>query len=70
MQPLKGFESANGTLAKTAKTFDENASLSELIEHAISSDKPVAVANKKEKRVGVITRGDLLRTIAEGAETS
>ena len=70
MQPLKSFESANGTLAKTAKTFDENASLSELIEHAIHSENPVAVANKKDKRVGVITRGDLLRTIAEGAETS
>jgi len=28
MQPLKGFESANGTLAKTAKTFDENHSVS------------------------------------------
>jgi len=70
MQPLKDFEKANGTLAKTARTFPEDASLSVLIDHAIASDKPVAVADAKGKRVGVITRSDLLRTVVEGTETS
>ncbi len=70
MQKLKAFESTNGTLAKTAKTFNEDASLSVLIEHAITSEKPMAVADGKGKRVGVITRSDLLRTVVEGTETS
>ncbi len=70
MQNMKAFESANGGLKKTAKTFGQDASLKELIDHAIASEDPVAVVNAKGTRVGVITRADLLRTVVEGTETS
>ncbi len=70
MQNIKAFESANGGLKKTAKTFEQDASLKELIDHAIASGDPVAVVNGKGTRVGVITRADLLRTVVEGTETS
>ena len=70
MQKIKAFESANGTLAKTARTFPEDADLSQMIEHAIADEKPVAVVNGKGKVIGAITRADLLRTVIEGTETS
>ena len=70
MQDITRFEASNGSLANTAKTFDENASLTTLIEHAIDTEEPIAVVNDHGKRIGVITRGDLLRTVVEGTETS
>jgi len=70
MQDLKPFESANGSLAKAAMEFPEDANLSSLITHAIEDDAPVAVTDAKGKRIGVITRADLLRTVIEGTETS
>ncbi|MGI9463539.1 MAG: quaternary amine ABC transporter ATP-binding protein, partial [Aestuariivirgaceae bacterium] len=70
MQPVKIFETANGTLSKDAKTFAEDADLSALIDHAISSEEPIAVADENGNRIGVITRADLLRTVIEGTETS
>ena len=70
MQKLKPFESANGALAKTAMEFPEDANLSSLITHAIDDESPVVVTDAKGKRVGVITRADLLRTVIEGTETS
>jgi glycine betaine/proline transport system ATP-binding protein len=70
MQPIKDFESANGKLPKEAAVFDENASLSVLIEHAIQFEQPIVIADEAGKRKGVITRSDLLRTVVEGTETS
>ncbi len=70
MQDLQKWQAANGTLAKSAKEFLHDASLSALIEHAIISDEPMAVLDDKGKRAGVITRSDLLQTIVEGTETS
>ncbi|MEM8750144.1 MAG: betaine/proline/choline family ABC transporter ATP-binding protein [Pseudomonadota bacterium] len=70
MQPIKEFEASNGALAATARTFTEDADLSALIDHAISDEVPVAIVNDKGKRLGVITRADLLRTVIEGTETS
>ena len=70
MQKIKSFESANGKIATTAKTFPEDADLSTLIDHAISDENPVVIVDEKDKRVGVITRADLLRTVIEGTETS
>ena len=70
MQKLKPFESANGKIAETVMEFPEDANLSSLITHAIEDDKPVVVTDSDGKRVGVITRSDLLRTVIEGTETS
>ena len=70
MQKIKTFESANGKLSTSAKTFREDADLSTLISHAISDEVPVAIVNEAGKRLGVITRADLLRTVIEGTETS
>ena len=70
MQPLKDFQSANGGLAKEAQEFEEDANLGDLIEASINSEVPLAVINGSGKRIGVITRADLLRTVVEGTETS
>lgn len=70
MQNIEGFESTYGALSETARSFDEDADLSSLIEHAISDEAPVAVVDGKKQRIGVVTRADLLRTVIEGTETS
>lgn len=70
MQDLAAFESANGTLFTDARTFAQDAHLGELIDAAITSDQPAAIVNTDGRRVGVITRSDLLRTVIEGTETS
>ncbi len=70
MQDISGFESLHGALGADAKTFPEDADLSQMIEHAIADEKPVAVVDRAGARIGVITRADLLRTVIEGTETS
>ncbi len=70
MQPVKKFESANGSISASAKSFAENTSLSVLIEHAIKNEDPIIISDESGKRKGVITRSDLLRTVIEGTETS
>ena len=70
MQPIDDWESANGGLSANAPTFAQTANLSELIASAIDSETPLAVTDNDNKRVGVITRADLLKTVADGTETS
>ena len=70
MQDIAAFESAGGTLDAAAKTFPEDADLSQMIEHAIADERPFAVVDADGKRLGVINRADLLRTVIEGTETS
>jgi len=70
MQDIAAFESAGGTLDAAAKTFPEDADLSQMIEHAIADERPFAVVDANGKRLGVINRADLLRTVIEGTETS
>lgn len=70
MQPIKKYESANGSVSGDTATFPGDASLSVLIDHAIKNEEPVAILDSKGKRQGIITRGDLLRTVIEGTETS
>ena len=70
MQTVEAYETANGKLPKSAVAVGEDTDLSHLIEHAIEDDKPVAVTDGDGKRIGVITRADLLRTVIEGTETS
>lgn len=70
MEDIFTFESAHGSLDLAAKTFPEDADLSQMIEHAIKDERPFAVVDSSGNRVGVITRADLLRTVIEGTETS
>ncbi len=70
MQDITAFESAGGALDAAAKTFPEDADLSQMIEHAIADERPFAVVDASGNRIGVINRADLLRTVIEGTETS
>jgi len=70
MQDIAAFESVSGSLDAAAKTFPEDADLSQMIEHAIADERPFAVVDANGNRVGVIDRADLLRTVIEGTETS
>jgi glycine betaine/proline transport system ATP-binding protein len=70
MQPLGEYEKANKALSKSAREFDHNVSLSVLITAAIESDAPLAIVDAGRKRLGVVNRADLLRTVIEGTETS
>ena len=70
MQDIAAFERANGPLDAAAKTFPTDADLSHMIEHAIADPRPFAVTDESGARIGVIDRGDLLRTVIEGTETS
>lgn len=70
MQPVAKFEGKNGELPQSAESFSPDASLSVLIEHAIENSEPMAIVDENKKRIGVISRGDLLRTVVEGTETS
>lgn len=70
MTDIATFEAQHGGLDAAAKTFPEDADLSQMIEHAISDDRPFVVIDGEGTRLGVITRADLLRTVIEGTETS
>ena len=70
MQPIELFEQTHGPLPEELEQFDHNAHLGELINSAISSDRPLLVADNEGRGIGVVTREDLLRTVMEGAETS
>lgn len=70
MQPLDNWQNKHGTLSDAAPAFGEEANLSELIESATTQDLPLAITDTAGNRIGVITRTDLLKTIAAGTETS
>lgn len=70
MQPIDQFESQHGSLSAGANEFLESAHLGDLITAAISSDEAAAIIDNTGKRIGAVTRADLLRTVIEGTETS
>lgn len=70
MQPLEDYQDNHPPLPKDAPEFYADDNLSVLIEAAIKSDGPLVVINEDKKRIGAITRADLLKTIIEGTETS
>lgn len=70
MQSLDDFESANGALSSDAREFAESDNLSQLISAAIEDESPMAIVDEGGKRIGVVTRADLLTTVIEGTETS
>jgi len=70
MTPIATYEAKNPPLPANAPEFDEDVNLSVLIDAAIKSDTPLAIVDRENKRVGAITRADLLKTVIEGTETS
>ena len=70
MRPLEAYEREFGSLSDDLMSFDADESLSVLIQAAIDRDAPIVIKNDSGKRIGVITRSDLLKTIIEGTETS
>ena len=70
MQPLEAYEQAHGPLDAAAPVFAEDDNLSTLISSAITSESAMAIADGDGKRIGIVTRADLLRTVIEGTETS
>jgi len=70
MQAIDTWESQYGSLSDNAPVFNTDASLSALIDASINHESPLKIVDDSGDRVGVITRADLLKTVAEGAETS
>ena len=70
MRPLAAYEREFGALAGDLPSFGADESLSVLIESAIDRDAPIVIADDSGKRIGVITRSDLLKTVIEGTEMS
>ena len=68
MQSLEAHERASGRLPADAPCVGEDLNLSELIRAGIASESPLAVTDPSGKRVGVITRADLLKAIVEGSD--
>ncbi|MEM6499169.1 MAG: glycine/betaine ABC transporter, partial [Pseudomonadota bacterium] len=70
MTPINEYEKNNPELLESAQEFDEDVNLSVLIDAAIKTDQPLAVIDSSGKRIGAITRAQLLKTVIEGTETS
>ena len=70
MRPLEAYEREVGALAEDLPSFGADESLSVLIQSAIDRDAPIVIADDSGKRIGVITRSDLLKTVIEGTEMS
>ena len=70
MRPLEAYEREVGALAEDLPSFGADESLSVLIQSAIDHNAPIVIADDSGKRIGVITRSDLLKTVLEGTEIS
>lgn len=69
MQPLDAYIHREGPLPADAPRVEAGATLSTLINLAIDHDSAILVADQGAD-IGVITRGDILRTVIEGTEMS
>ena len=68
MKPIDEFIQINGEIPKDAIRMNENDDLSSLIEHSVSSNKPIVICNKKGSELGVVSQKDLLVSIVEGQD--
>ena len=69
MQPVAAHVAANGPLPADIPRVDGGETLSNLINIAIGTDRPIMVTQGGTD-AGIITRADLLRTVIEGTEVS
>jgi len=68
MQPIVQFEQSHGVLSDSAVAFDEGTSLGKLIDASLSTEHPLAIIDAQGKRLGAVTRTDLLTIVADGNE--
>ena len=68
MKSIDQFTQENGVIPNEAIRMDENDDLSSLIEHSVSSNKPIVICNKEGSDLGVVTQKDLLISIVEGQD--
>ena len=68
MKSIDQFTQENGAIPNEAVRMDENDDLSSLIEHSVSSNKPIVICNKEGSELGVVTQKDLLISIVEGQD--
>ena len=68
MKSIGEFKNDNGEIPSDAVRMNENDDLSSLIEHSVSSNKPIVICNKKGNELGVVTQKDLLVSIVEGQD--
>ena len=68
MKSIDQFTQENGAIPNVAVRMDENDDLSSLIEHSVSSNKPIVICNKEGSELGVVTQKDLLVSIVEGQD--
>ena len=68
MKSINEFTQESGAIPNDSLRMDENDDLSRLIEHSVSSNKPIVICNKEGGELGVVTQKDLLVSIVEGQD--
>ena len=68
MKSIDQFTQESGAIPNAAVRMNENDDLSSLIEHSVSSNKPIVICNKEGSELGVVTQKDLLVSIVEGQD--
>ncbi len=68
MKSIDQFKQESGAIPNEALRMNENDDLSSLIEHSVSSNKPIVICNKEGSELGVVTQKDLLVSIVEGQD--
>ena len=68
MKSIDQFTQEIGAIPNDAVRMNENDDLSSLIEHSVSSNKPIVICNKEGSELGVVTQKDLLISIVEGQD--
>ena len=73
MQPIAAYEQAHGVVPGDAAVMRDDALLSELIARSVkrteheAGESPIVITDALGARVGVVTRGDLLRAVVHDA---
>lgn len=70
MQPINAWQAEHGPIPSDAPAMHIDTNLSDLIDASLQQESPLTVADANDQIVGVITRADLLKTVAEGSEAS
>ena len=68
MKSIDQFTQESGAIPNESVRMNENDDLSSLIEHSVSSNKPIVICNKEGSELGVVTQKDLLVSIVEGQD--
>ena len=68
MKSIDQFTQESGAIPNESLRMNENDDLSSLIEHSVSSNKPIVICNKEGSELGVVTQKDLLVSIVEGQD--